>query len=518
MVRFNRRVYALASAMLALGLLVGAGFSLSFFQLRADETKPPVAGGAMTPLVQPTETALPSATQLSSTFNAVSMAVRPVVVNINTSQKVRVPRGFQMFPFGDGFPFGFGQGTEDREDRRYQFDDRGGDGDGNRSMVQQSLGSGIVADPRGYILTNNHVIEKADKIDVLLADEKQPIPAKVIGRDRATDLAVIKIETNRPLAYARFGDSNKILVGDWVLAIGSPFSFSQTVTAGIISAVGRNIGGGLQNNYIQTDAAINQGNSGGPLVNMRGEVIGVNTAIFTPNQGNIGIGFAIPASTAKDVFDQLVSTGRVTRGWLGVSVQDVTPAMVKNFGLKDERGAMVSDVSDPKSPAGKAGLKAGDVIVEFDGKPIESRDKLVEAVTQTPVGKKTAIKFYRDGKLQTAEVTTAVRDLPEERSQVEEKTEEHGRLGVSVDDLTSQIARRLRSESQDGAVLMEVEPGGAADRAGLNQYDIIHEVDRKPVRNARDLTDAVGKTKAGDEILLSVERDGSHLFVSVTLD
>ncbi len=518
MVRFNSRIYTLAVAMLAIGLLVGAGFSLSLVKLKADESKPPVTGGAMTPLIQPHEAVMPSATQLSSAFNAVSKAVQPVVVNINTSQKVRMQQGFQMFPFGDDFPFGFGNNS-DRRDRQYKYDDRGnGDEGDSASMQQKSLGSGIIVDPRGYILTNYHVVEKADKIEVFLADVKKTITAKVVGKDKVSDLAVIKIDLDQGLPYARFGNSDETQVGDWVLAFGSPFNFPQTVTAGIISAKGRNLDGGPLENFIQTDASINPGNSGGPLVNMRGEVIGVNTAIVTPNQGNIGIGFAIPSNSAKSVMEQLINTGKVVRGWLGVSVQEVTPAMVRNFKLKDDKGAMIADVSDPKSPAAKAGLKTGDVIVEFNGTPIASRNKLVEIVTATDVGKKTVVKFYRDGKLQEADVTITERNLPDEQSETPEKREEHGRLGVSIDNLTPQMARRLRTNSEDGAVIMDIDPGSAADRAGLQQYDIIHEINRQPTKTAKDLTEAIKNTKSGDEILLSVERDGGSIFISVALD
>ncbi|MEW6364281.1 MAG: PDZ domain-containing protein [Acidobacteriota bacterium] len=518
MVRFNRKLYALASGMMLIGLLVGGAFTMSMFTLRAEERKAEPAGGTMTPLVQPQQSTLPSAQQLSSTFNAVSSAVMPVVVNINTSSKVRLPHGFNWFGGEDMWPFG-----RDDRDREYRYDDRRDRDEGNsQQFTQQSLGSGIIVDSRGYILTNNHVVEKADKIEVRLPSDKRTISASVVGRDRATDVALIKIDAGKELPYARFGNSDEVQVGDWVLAMGSPFDLPQTVTAGIISAKGRGIGmGPLSDNFLQTDASINPGNSGGPLVNMRGEVIGVNTAIFStnPNGGSIGIGFSIPANTVKGVYEQLLSKGKVVRGWLGVSVQDVTPAVVRNFNLKDDKGAFVADVNDPRSPAGKAGMKNGDVIVEFDGKKIDSRDQLVQLVTATPVGKQVSVKFYRDGKLMGVTVTLGERDLPEERSTEPEKKETGGgRMGIGVEDMTPQLQRRLRTDSTTGAVISQVDPGGPADTAGLQRGDIIHELERKPVNDAQDLIDLMAHTKAGDEVLLRVERDGSKLYVSVTLE
>lgn len=518
MARSNSRMYALASGILAIGLLIGGVFAFSLVTLKADEQKPirlvSSGGGTMTPLVEPKESVLPSPTQLSSTFNAVATAVKPVVVNVSTSQKVRAPQGFGWFPFGgDDLP-----SMPDDRYHRYRYDDRD-ESDSSRGMTQESLGSGIIVDPRGYILTNNHVVEKADKIDVMLPDARKTVSATVVGRDKPTDLALIKIDAGKDLAYARFGDSEAIQVGDWVLAVGSPFNLPQTVTAGIISAMGRGIGmGALSDNFIQTDASINPGNSGGPLVSMRGEIIGVNTAIYSPNGGSIGIGFSIPSNTARRVFEQLLSQGKVVRGWLGVSVQDVDPTIARNFNLKDEHGAMVSNVTDPKSPAAKAGLKRGDVIVEFDGRAVESRDKLVEFVTATEVGKRVRMKYYRDGKLMEADATLAERDLPDERSEEAKTASEHGSLGVGVDDLTPQTARRLRTDSEDGAVVMTVGRGSAADKARIQPYDIIHAIDRKPVRNAQDLTDALKKYKSGDDILLDIEREGNNQYVSVTLD
>lgn len=523
MARYDRRIYGFASGILAIGLVVGGMFAFSLSKLKADEEQKATvgAGGSMTPLVQPRESVLPSPIQLSSTFNEVSTTVKPVVVNINTSQKVRMGRNFGFWPFGD-----FGMGGDDDtggmpNDRyhRYRYDDRGGEQNEGPQITQQSLGSGIIVDSRGYILTNNHVIDKADKIVVTLPESRHSYAATVVGRDNASDLAVIRIDAGHALPYARFGDSEVAQVGDWVLAIGSPFNLPQTVTAGIISAKGRGIGmGPLPDNFIQTDASINPGNSGGPLVNMRGEVIGVNSAIYTPNGGSIGIGFSVPSSTAKSVYEQLITNGKVVRGWLGVTIQPLTQAMVKSYNLKDDRGAMVSDVADPKSPAAKAGLKHGDVIVEFNGKPVEGTDKLIDMVTSTEIGKRVTMKFYRDGKLLDTTVTVGERNLEEEQPQDTQKGEAHGRLGISLDDLTGDLARRLRTDSQDGAVVMDIERGSAADRAGLQRYDIIHEADRRPIRSARDLTDAVKGTKSGDEVLLGVERDGNNVFITITLD
>ncbi len=318
--------------------------------------------------------------------------VKPAVVNISTETTVRIPGNpFRHFfgpdeegPFGDFFKRFFGD-IPDRE------------------LKQQSLGSGFIIDKDGYIITNNHVVEGADEIKVKLADKRE-FKARVVGRDPKTDLALIKISSIfKDLPTLPLGDSDKIRVGDWVLAIGNPFGLEHTVTQGIISATGRVIGSGPYDNFLQTDAPINPGNSGGPLINLKGEVIGINTAIIASGQG---IGFAIPSNMAKTVITQLKEKGKVTRGWIGVSIQSMTPELAQSFGLKDTRGALVADIV-PGGPADKAGLKRGDIIISFDGKEINEMSELPRIVAETPIGKTVNLKIIRNGKEKVLKITIA---------------------------------------------------------------------------------------------------------------
>lgn len=318
--------------------------------------------------------------------------VKPAVVNISTETTVRIPGNpFRHFfgpdeegPFGDFFKRFFGD-IPDRE------------------LKQQSLGSGFIIDKDGYIITNNHVVEGADEIKVKLADKRE-FKAKVVGRDPKTDLALIKISSIfKDLPTLPLGDSDKIRVGDWVLAIGNPFGLEHTVTQGIISATGRVIGSGPYDNFLQTDAPINPGNSGGPLINLKGEVIGINTAIIASGQG---IGFAIPSNMAKTVITQLKEKGKVIRGWIGVSIQTLTPELAQSFGLKETRGALVADVV-PGGPADKAGLKRGDIIISFDGKEINEMSELPKIVAETPIGKTVNVKIIRNGKEKILKMTIA---------------------------------------------------------------------------------------------------------------
>jgi serine protease Do len=312
-------------------------------------------------------------------FADLAEKLKPAVVNISTTKTVK-SGGFRS-PFGQGSPFDRNFGGEDFFERFF--------GDiPQRQFKQKSLGSGFIISHDGYIFTNNHVVEQADKILVKLSDGKE-YEAKVIGKDAKTDIALIKIKPSDNLPIVETGDSDKLRVGDWVIAIGNPFGLEQTVTAGIVSAKGRVIGAGPYDNFIQTDASINPGNSGGPLINLNGEVVGINTAIVASGQG---IGFAIPINMARDVIPQLEKSGHVTRGWLGVGIQEVTPALAKSFGLKEEKGALVSQVSKG-GPADKAGIEQGDVILEFDGKTIAEMKDLPRIVASTPVGRTVAVKF-----------------------------------------------------------------------------------------------------------------------------
>ena len=372
---------------------------------------------------------------------------------------------------------------------------------------QRGVGSGFAIDRKGYILTNDHVVKDADQIKVKLADGKE-FEAKVIGRDPKTDLALVKIEASPDLQPLQLGNSDDLKVGSWVVAIGSPFGLEQTVTAGIVSAKGRVLGSGPYDNFIQTDASINPGNSGGPLVNMKGEVVGINTAIIADGQG---IGFAIPINTAKEIVPQLEEKGHVTRGWLGVGIQEVTPALAKSFDMKEKKGALVSHVFKG-GPAEKAGIEQGDIILGFDGKEIADSKDLPRIVASTPVGKTVTVKLSRNGK--TVDRQVKVGEMEEKTAAV--KTPSHKSLGISVQDVTPEIARDLRLKKGSGVVVTRVEPGSPAADAGVLTGDVIQEVNRKPVKDVEDFTQKIEKAKDQDNILLLIQRGQSSLFAAVT--
>lgn len=357
-------------------------------------------------------------------------------------------------------------------------------------------------------MTNNHVVEDADQIKVKLSNGKE-YDGKVVGRDPKTDLALVKIDGASDLHPLAMGNSDKLQVGSWVVAVGSPFGLEQTVTAGIVSAKGRVIGSGPYDNFIQTDASINPGNSGGPLINTNGEVVGINTAILAEGKG---IGFAIPISMAKNVASQLQEKGHVTRGWLGVGIQDLTPELTKSFGLTDKKGALVSQVM-PGSPAAKAGIEQGDVILEFDGKTITESKDLPQMVASTPVGKSVNVKVYRNGKTVDREVKISEM----EETAAANTTSMHKKtLGISVQNLTPELARRLRSNSDSGVVVTRVEPGSPAADAGIQTGDIIREVNRKSVKDAEDLIQKIEQAKDQNNILLLVQRGQNNMFAAVT--
>jgi serine protease Do len=432
-------------------------------------------------------------------FVALSKKMRPVVVNISTTQATETRGGGQEFssPFGEDDPFNdfwrrFFGGPIPRGPQR-----------------QRSLGSGFIIDADGSILTNNHVVENASKIVVKLSDE-QEYEAKVIGRDPKTDIAIIKVNAKGKLIAATFGDSDALEVGEWVMAIGNPFGLDSTVTSGIVSAKGRHIGQGPYDNFIQTDASINPGNSGGPLINLRGEVIGINTAIFSRTGGNIGIGFAIPINLVKELLPQLKGKGKVTRGYLGVLIQRVTPEISESLGIDKARGALVANVSKD-GPAEKAGVKVGDVIVEFDGKEVKDSGDLPIIVARTPVDKNVRMKVLRDKKEIT--LTVAVGELKEE--EVVATAPEKGELGLTVQKLTPQMAESLGLEKAEGVVVTAVEPGSAADESGIRRGDVILEIDRKPVRSLEDYRKLAATIRKGRGVLFLVRRGDSTLFLAL---
>ena len=432
-------------------------------------------------------------------FVALAKRMKPVVVNISTTQ-VSESRGQQEFgsPFGDDDPF--------NDFWRRFF---GGPMPRGGPQRQRSLGSGFIIDADGSILTNNHVVENAQKIVVKLSDD-QEYEAKVVGRDAKTDIAIIKINAKAALTAASLGDSDNLDVGEWVVAIGNPFGLDSTVTSGIVSAKGRHIGQGPYDNFIQTDASINPGNSGGPLINLRGEVIGINTAIFSRTGGNMGIGFAIPINLAKELLPQLRGKGKVTRGYLGVLIQKVTPEIAESLGMDRGYGALVANVSKD-GPADKAGVKVGDVIVEFDGKEVKDSGDLPIIVARTAVDKKIRMKVLRDKKELTLNV--AVGELKDE--EVVASVPEKGELGMTVQKLTPQLAENLGLDKTDGVVVTAVEPGSAADEAGVRRGDVIVEVDRKPVRGVEEYRNAIAGSRKGRGVLFLVRRGESTLFLAL---
>lgn len=435
-------------------------------------------------------------------FSGVVKEVSPSVVNVRVSKKVHAGPGL------GGMPFDFFGGTP--FDRFFEVPK------GDQDFLEQGSGSGVVVTADGYILTNNHVVDGAETIKVKLADGTER-DAKIIGTDPRTDLAVIKIDATG-LSPAKLGDSDQVEVGEWVLAVGNPFELQNTVTAGIISARGRaNVGLADYEDFIQTDAAINPGNSGGPLVNLNGEVIGINTAIATNSGGNMGIGFAIPINMAKVIMDQLIKTGKVTRGWLGVYIQPVTPELQKQFGLKSERGALVADVT-AGGPAEKAGLVRGDVIIEFRGKEIKDVNQLRMTVAETPVGTEAPVVFIRDGK--EKKTTVKVGELPSETALAGRQGEGafSAETGFDVAPLTPDIRRELGlKDNQGGVVVTAVKQASDAYQKGLRKGDVIIEVNRKPVSDLASFNAAMSGLGKGDQVLLLVITEGHTRYVSFAI-
>jgi serine protease Do len=448
-----------------------------------------------------------AAANAPDTFADLAEKLGPTVVNIYTTQTVEVSSSPHQFFFPDDMeipePFRRFFGIPDEQPKAPK-----------RKMERTSLGSGVIATTDGYILTNNHVVEDADEIHITLASFEE-YEAKVIGRDPKSDLALIKIEPERELPAVKFGNSDTLRVGDWVLAIGNPFGLQQTVTAGIVSAKGRSINNGTYGNFIQTDASINPGNSGGPLFNLKGEMVGVNTAIFSRTGGNIGIGFAIPANMAKNIMQQLKEFGKVTRGWLGVMIQHVTPELADNFGLDRPIGALVGQVV-PESPAEKSGIKPGDVIIEYNGKEVSQMSMLPAMVAQTPIDEQVEVVLIREGKKKTIPVT--IGKMAEEQALFDSDESVGGlELGLTVQELSPELADSLGIEDVSGLIVTNVDGDSAAAEAGIKRGDIIQEINREQVSSIAEYKKALLQAKNKNSILLLVKRDQHTRFVVIKL-
>ena len=406
--------------------------------------------------------------------------------------------------------------------RRF-FENRGmpnpGSGSGHEVVA---LGSGFIIDPSGYVVTNNHVVGNSEKITVMFQDNSRH-QAKVVGRDEKTDIALLKIDGSDKLPFVTWGDSGEAKVGDWVVAVGNPFALGGTVTAGIISALGRNINEGPYDDFIQLDAPINRGNSGGPTFNLSGEIIGINTAIYSPSGGSVGIGFAVPSNTAKSVVAQLKENGHVTRGWLGVAIQGISPAIAKSLGMNPDEttGALVATVT-PNSPAAKAGLKPGDVIVSASGKPIKSVHDLPRLVASMPPGQQLELNVRRGGKDMTVAATTG--EMPQEQQTAsaatgsEEKSPSATSLGLQLAAIDQSSRREFRiPKDVEGVVVTKVASDSPAAALGIEPGDVIMSVDQKPVKTPREAADELKQASANGNILLLLNRHGTTQFVGLSV-
>ena len=482
-----------AVSFLVIGLIVASNFSLTpDAQARTESLW--VDGTADAPGGQP------------GSFADLAEEFSPAVVNISTATVVK--EGENQHPFGGGEESPFRDFFGDEFFKRF-FGDRP-----QRPFKTSSLGSGFIINSEGFIITNNHVVAKADEVVVIL-EEGDEYPAEIVGTDEKTDIALIKITPKNGLPTCRLGDSDKARVGDWVLAIGNPFGLGHTVTAGIISAKGRDIGAGAYDDFIQTDAAINPGNSGGPLFDTAGNVVGINSAIFSRSGGNQGIGFAIPINLAKSIVSQLKDKGAVTRAWLGVLIQQITPEIQESLDLKVREGALVADVVED-GPAAKAGIARGDVIIRFNGQEVESQHELPAMVAFLPVGTEVKVVVLRDGKEKTIEVT--LEEMTDEKvasgpARESEKMKED--MGFTAQNLTPELVEQLDLDSAEGALISSVEPGSPAAEAGLRRGDVILEVDRKRIEDVKVLSDVLEKASDKNSVLFLVTRGGRTLFIAV---
>jgi serine protease Do len=485
----NRKFLAsfLVVVTLCLGILIGTLISGRAMATRAQATN----GASLL--------AIPDPVSLSNAFSSISKSLGPAVVNISTTQVIEKPKGGGKAPrTGQNDPF-------------QDFFDRFFDSPDNAPDAERSLGSGVIVDKKGFILTNDHVIDEATKIQVSLDGDSNHYAAKVIGFDKDTDLAVIKIEADHDLPVARLGNSDGVQVGDWVLAFGSPFGLNSTVTAGIVSAKDRSNVGHQFQRFIQTDAAINPGNSGGPLVSLTGEVIGINTAIYTGSRGFEGVGFALPSNTAITVYNQLITSGKVVRGSIGVTFQEENsnnPILMRQLGAPY---GIVVEAVEPGSPADKVGLQAGDVITDVNGLPVHTGADLVNPIAQTPIGNSVQVRYVRNK--QTKDVTITVADRTkifpqsvQDDDQQPGEAEEPVQFGLHVEELTPDMAHKLGMGSIEGAVVSEVEPATFAEDVGFARGDVIVEINHMPIKSLADYRAQMAKLQAGSDVLFRVAR------------
>lgn len=455
------------------------------------------------PVAADAQTGKDYAKELSKAFADVARQVDPTIVSITTEATVTTTTGFG--PFEDPFFRQFFRHPPVPPKPR----------------KQTGLGSGVIVDARGTILTNNHVVDKAETITVVLADGRK-FPAKIVGKDPESDIAVVRIEADN-LTFARLGDSDKLQIGEWVMAIGNPFGLSHTVTAGIVSAMGRDLKS-LDltfTDFIQTDAAINPGNSGGALVNLDGEVVGINSAIESPTGAYVGYGFAIPINLAREVMESLVATGKVTRGWLGVRIEEVTDQIASSLGLDSPKGAIVNEVIS-NSPAQKAGVRQEDLILAVDGEEIKNHNHLINTIADFKPGQKVALKILRGGK--ELRITVILGERGEAMAAIEEEKQEgrHGAatargLGMDVQDLTPELAEQLGYKGHAGVVITQVFPGSPGAEAGFQPGELIKSVNRVKVSSTKQFRELVGKTKPGDTVLFLVRRGRGNRFVTIQI-
>ncbi len=467
-----------------------AAFCLSGFFLA------PIVVGAEEKAVQPPAGAMKAAEDLSAAFEYVAESVKASVVNITSVKTIKpTMRRGQEVPDDLDLPDFFDRFLQPRIPKE--------------GLKQQGFGAGVIVSADGHILTNNHVVADADEVTVTLTDKRE-YKAKVVGTDPKTDLAVVKIKAE-DLVPAKLGDSDKVRVGEWVVAVGHPFGLNYTITTGIVSAKGRaNRLVAEYEDFIQTDAAINPGNSGGPLVNLKGEVIGINTAIFSRSGGYMGIGFAIPSNMAKSVMESLIEHGKVVRGWLGVSIQNLDEAMAESFGFKGTKGVLIGDVTTD-SPAEKAGLKQGDIILKYDGKEMNDANQLRQAVAATSPGTKVKTEIFRDGERETVNVTVGEQEAS--AAVIKGRESESEDLGMTVRSLTPEIAEQLGLKQSKGVVVTEVEPFGIAAKAGLRPGDVILAIQNAPVEKVSEFNQAIRKHDLKKGIRLTVLTEGMKRFV-----